>query len=52
MRDIALSLGAIKHDLGFKLRVSMSVGVVEVRGALETGLIKGRMGSGYPNARS
>jgi nucleoside-diphosphate-sugar epimerase len=51
MRDIAVSFAKIKRELGFEPKVSMDAGILEVKGALESGLIKDATDSRYRNAQ-
>lgn len=50
MRDIAVSFAKIKRDLRFEPKVTMDAGVLEVKDALESGLIKDATDSRYRNA--
>jgi nucleoside-diphosphate-sugar epimerase len=49
MRDIAVSFGKIARDLEFRPRISVEEGVVELRDALQTGVIKDASESRYRN---
>ncbi len=51
MRDIAVSFAKIKRELGFEPKVSMDAGILEVKDALESGLIKDATDSRYRNAQ-
>lgn len=51
MRDIAVSFAKIRQALGFEPQRSMEQGIIEVRDALEHGLIKGGTDSRYRNAQ-
>ncbi len=50
MRDIAVSFAKIKRELAFEPRISVESGIVEVRNALQYGVIKDPTDSRYRNA--
>jgi len=50
MRDIAVSFGKIKRELGFEARISLEEGIMEIKSALESGLIKHATDNRYRNA--
>ena len=51
MRDITVSFAKIKREFGFEARVSIEDGIVEVRDALQLGLIKDATDTRYRNAQ-
>ena len=51
MRDVAVSFSKIKRELGFEPQVSVEAGIVEVRDALQMGLIRNPEDSRYRNAQ-
>ncbi len=51
MRDIAVSFAKIKRELAFEPRIGVENGIVEVRNALQHGLIKDPTDSRYRNAQ-
>jgi nucleoside-diphosphate-sugar epimerase len=51
MRDITVSFAKIKRELGFEPAIGVEDGVVEVRDALQLGLIKDATDSRYRNAQ-
>jgi nucleoside-diphosphate-sugar epimerase len=51
MRDIIVSFAKIKRGLGFEPRITVEQGIVEVRDALQVGLIKDATDSRYRNAQ-
>lgn len=51
MRDITVSFAKIQQELGFAPQVSVESGIVEVRDALQMGLIKDATDSRYRNAQ-
>jgi len=51
MRDITVSFEKIGRELGFEARISVEEGVIEVRDALQSGLIKNPMDDRHRNAR-
>jgi nucleoside-diphosphate-sugar epimerase len=51
MRDITVSFAKIKRELGFEPRIGMEEGIIEVRDALEGGLIKNALDGRYRNAQ-
>jgi nucleoside-diphosphate-sugar epimerase len=51
MRDIRVSFAKIERELGFRARVSVGEGVIEVRDALVSGLIKEPLSNRYRNAQ-
>jgi nucleoside-diphosphate-sugar epimerase len=51
MRDITVSFAKIKQHLGFQPKITVEDGILEVRDALEQGLIKKAMDSRYRNAQ-
>jgi nucleoside-diphosphate-sugar epimerase len=51
MRDITVSFAKIKRELGFESTISVEDGIVEVRDALTSGLIKDATDSRYRNAQ-
>jgi nucleoside-diphosphate-sugar epimerase len=51
MRDITVSFAKIKQALGFEPRITVEDGIVEVRDALQLGLIKDATDSRYRNAQ-
>jgi nucleoside-diphosphate-sugar epimerase len=50
MRDITVSFAKIKRELGFEPSIGVEDGIVEVRDALQLGLIKDATDSRYRNA--
>jgi nucleoside-diphosphate-sugar epimerase len=50
MRDITVSFGKIRRELGFEAKMSVEQGIVEVRDALTLGLIKDATDERYRNA--
>ena len=50
MRDIAVSFAKLKRELGFEPAISVEAGIIEVRDALQMGLIKDATDSRYRNA--
>lgn len=50
MRDITVCFNKIKEQLGFEARVSLEEGIMEVRSALEWGLIRQATDNRYRNA--
>jgi nucleoside-diphosphate-sugar epimerase len=51
MRDITVSFAKIKRELGFEPRIGVEEGIVEIRDALQLGLIKDATDSRYRNAQ-
>jgi nucleoside-diphosphate-sugar epimerase len=51
MRDITVSFAKIKRELGFEPVISVEEGIVEVRDALQLGLVKDATDSRYRNAQ-
>ena len=51
MRDITVSFAKIQRDLAFTPKLTVEDGVIEVRDALQTGLIKDATDSRYRNAQ-
>jgi nucleoside-diphosphate-sugar epimerase len=51
MRDITVSFAKIKRELGFEPEISVEDGIVEVRDALQLGLIKDATDGRYRNAQ-
>ncbi len=51
MRDITVSFAKVRRQLGFKTRLSVEDGVIEVRDALQSGLIKDPGDARYRNAQ-
>ena len=51
MRDIAVSFAKIRRELGFEAKISVEDGIIEVRDALQLGLIKDATESRYRNAQ-
>ena len=51
MRDITVSFAKIKRELGFEPKLSVEDGVIEVRDALQFGLIKDPGDARYRNAQ-
>lgn len=51
MRDITVSFAKIRQHLGFQPQITVEDGIVEVRDALQQGLIKEAMDSRYRNAQ-
>jgi nucleoside-diphosphate-sugar epimerase len=51
MRDITVSFAKIRRELGFRCRVGVEQGVVEVRDALQSGLIRDPQDARYRNAQ-
>jgi nucleoside-diphosphate-sugar epimerase len=51
MRDITVSFSKIERELGFSTAVSVEDGIVEVRDALQLGIIKDATDSRYRNAQ-
>src|ERR1700730_16020968 len=51
MRDITVSFAKIKRELGFEPGMTVEEGIVEVRDALQLGLIKDAADSRYRNAQ-
>ena len=51
MRDITVSFAKIKRELGFESTVSVEAGIIEIRDALQMGLIKDATDSRYRNAQ-
>jgi len=51
MRDITVSFAKIKRELGFEPAIGVEDGIVEVRDALQLGLIKDATDSRYRNAQ-
>jgi len=51
MRDITVSFAKIKRELGFEPRITVEDGIVEVRDALQSGLIKDATDSRYRNSQ-
>lgn len=51
MRDISVSFAKIKRELGFEPAIGVEDGIVEVRDALQLGLIKDATDSRYRNAQ-
>lgn len=51
MRDITVSFAKIKRELGFEPKLTVEDGVIEVRDALASGLIKDAADSRYRNAQ-
>ena len=51
MRDITVSFAKIKRELGFEPAIGVEEGIVEVRDALQFGLIKDATDSRYRNAQ-
>lgn len=51
MRDITVSFAKVKHELGFDARLTVEDGVIEVRDALQSGLIKDPGDARYRNAQ-
>lgn len=50
MRDITVSFEKIRRELGFEARISVEEGIVEVRDALQSGLIKNPTDERHRNA--
>jgi nucleoside-diphosphate-sugar epimerase len=51
MRDIRVSFAKIRRELDFEPRISVEDGIIEVRDALQMGLIKDPTDSRYRNAQ-
>jgi nucleoside-diphosphate-sugar epimerase len=51
MRDITVSFAKIRRELGFESSVSVEQGIIEVRDALQSGLIKDATDERYRNAQ-
>ena len=51
MRDISVSFAKIKRELDFEPRITVEQGIVEVRDALQSGLIKDATDSRYRNSQ-
>ena len=51
MRGIRVSFAKIRRELGFEAKISVEDGIIEVRDALQLGLIKDATGSRYRNAQ-
>ncbi len=51
MRDITVSFAKVKRELGFEARLTVEDGVIEVRDALQSGLIKDPGDARYRNAQ-
>jgi len=51
MRDIEVSFGKIKRELAFQPRISVEEGILEVRDALQLGVIKDAVDNRYRNAQ-
>jgi nucleoside-diphosphate-sugar epimerase len=51
MRNITVSFAKIKRELGFDAQINVEDGIIEVRDALRSGLIKNPMDDKYRNAR-
>ena len=51
MRDITVSFGKIKRELGFKTTLDVDHGIREVLSALKTGMIRNPMDEKYRNAQ-
>jgi nucleoside-diphosphate-sugar epimerase len=51
MRDITVSFAKIKRELGFERRITVEDGIIEVRDALQSGLIKDATDSRYRNSQ-
>lgn len=51
MRDISVSFAKIRRVLGFEPKIGLEEGILEVRDALETGLIRNAWDSRYRNAQ-
>ena len=51
MRDIAVSFAKIRRELDFRCRVGVEQGVVEVRDALQSGMIRDPQDARYRNAQ-
>lgn len=51
MRDISVSFAKIKRELGFEARIGVEDGIIEVRDALQLGLIKDASDARYRNAQ-
>ena len=51
MRDISVSFAKIKRELSFAPRITVEQGIVEVRDALQSGLIKDATDSRYRNSQ-
>lgn len=50
MRDIRVSFAKIQRQLGFKPKIGVEQGIIEVRDAIQSGLIKEPLSSRYRNA--
>lgn len=51
MRDITVSFGKVQSELGFQPRMSVEQGIVEVRDAIQSGLVKDPLDGRYRNAQ-
>jgi nucleoside-diphosphate-sugar epimerase len=51
MRDITVSFAKIKRELGFEPQIGVEQGIVEVRDAIQSGLVKDPMDGRYRNAQ-
>jgi len=51
MRDITVSFAKIRRELGFEAKISVEDGIIEVRDALQLGLIKDATEFRYRNAQ-
>ncbi len=51
MRDVRVSFAKIRRELGFKPKISVEEGIVEVRDALLNGVIKAPLDERYRNAQ-